>query len=218
MARIDEIGILFDLDGVLLDTEGAYSHLWTDIDGCYPTGVPDFAAVIKGSNLDNILNTYFSPEVHADVVRRLDEYQATMQYMFFDGTLEWLDALADAGLPMCVVTSSDERKMNAVYAQHPTFKQRFAAVVTGDMVSNPKPDPECFLLGAALLHKLPENCVVFEDSVNGLKAARSAGTAVIGLSTTCPQEIVKPLCDKCVASLAELTVNDIVELLSGHEL
>lgn len=213
MIQPTEIGALFDLDGVLLDTEGSYSRLWSGIDRKYPTGVPDFATVIKGSNLENILNSYFPAAVHADVVRMLDEFQATMEYRFFDGALKWLDSLASAGIAMCLVTSSDRRKMDAVYRQHPTFKNYFAHVITGDMVSHPKPAPECFLTGARLLGKDIKRCVVFEDSLNGLRAARSAGAAVVGLATTCKSEVIAPLCDLTVSDISVLTVEQVLNLI-----
>ena len=211
---INNIGALFDLDGVLLDTEGTYTEFWSAIDQRFPTGVPGFAQRIKGSNLSNILNTYFPGEaLQREVTAMLDKFQADMEYRFFPGALDFLDMLEREGIKSCVVTSSDYRKMDAVYSQHPTFKQRFAAIVTGDMVSNPKPDPECFLLGAKCIGMDIRRCIVFEDSLNGLRAARTSGAKVVGLTTTCPAADVEPLCDIALPELRQVTMAMLHELL-----
>ena len=77
-------GVLFDLDGVLIDTEGTYTKFWEAVDERFPTGVQDFAQVIKGSNLDNILHTYFpTEELREQVTTLLDELQGDMHYEYF---------------------------------------------------------------------------------------------------------------------------------------
>ena len=66
------------MDGVLLDTEGIYTEFWSRIDRAFPTGVERFAHVIKGSNLESILNTYFAREKHAEIVAMLNDFQRDM--------------------------------------------------------------------------------------------------------------------------------------------
>ena len=76
-----EIGFLFDLDGVLIDSEREYTRIWTDIDKAYPTGIENFALKIKGTTLDNILSTYYpEEEVKKNVKRMLDEEESAMKY------------------------------------------------------------------------------------------------------------------------------------------
>ena len=211
--NIQSTGVLFDLDGVLLDTEGTYTEFWSAVNDRYPTGVPGFAQRIKGSNLATILDTYFpGDERQREVTAMLDRFQAGMEYRFFAGALELLDTLAAAAIPACLVTSSDRLKMEAVYRQHPDFERRFAAVVTGDMVTKPKPDPECFLLGAQRLGLDISRCVVVEDSLNGLRAGRAAGARVVGIATTCAASEVEPLCDRCLPAIDRLDT-DIIRTL-----
>lgn len=205
-------GILFDLDGVLLDTEGIYSEFWSRVDARYPTGTPNFAQVIKGSNLATILNDHFPSELHSAVISMLDGFQQDMRYEFFPHALERLSELRAAGVAMSVVTSSDRKKMSSVYAQHPAFRNYFADVVTGDMVERPKPNPECFLLGARRLGIACEDCLIFEDSLNGLKAARASGAKVIGLATTNRAEDLSALADVVINDWSELTVDDILSM------
>lgn len=207
-----KIGILFDLDGVLLDTEGIYSKFWAAIDKRYPTRVAHFTDVIKGSNLETILNTYFESSHHDDIKALLSQFQRNMEYRFFPGAVAWLDKLRNAGLPMAVVTSSDELKMKAVYAQHPGFKDYFKAVVVGEMVTKPKPSPECFLLGARLLGVDIANCYIFEDSINGIEAAHASGAKVIGLSTTNPKEVLQDKADLVIDSFEGFTIEKMRSL------
>lgn len=184
------IGVLFDLDGVILDTEGIYSEFWKEIDRRFPTGVKGFSDVIKGTCLEDILNKNFPKENHEEIINILQNFQKDMEYRYFPYAIEWVKSLHEAGIPMCIVTSSDQEKMNAVYKQHPEFRGFFDAVIVGEMVENAKPAPDCFLLGAKLLGKDIKDCYIFEDSLNGLKAALASGGKVIALSTTNAPELL----------------------------
>lgn len=196
------IGALFDLDGVILDTEGIYTQFWAKMDQLYPTNTPNFAQVIKGSNLQAILHTYFKGDTFRDkITKMLDEFQQNMEYKYFDGAMEFIEQLNEAGIPCCVVTSSDNRKMEALYEQKPDFKKHFDKIVTGDMVSHPKPNPECFQLGASMIGVSPCDCYVFEDSLNGLEAGLAAGSVVIGLATTNPCSVIKANPTKSLTTL-----------------
>lgn len=206
-------GVLFDLDGVLIDTEGAYAQFWGAVDERFPTGIPNFAFSIKGSNLQEILSGHFpDAEVRQKVWQMLDNFQQEMRFNYFPGALELVRGLRDAGVPTCVVTSSDQRKMDALATQHPEFLPLFDDVVTGDVVTRAKPDPECFLLAAARLGLDIANCIVVEDSLKGLQAGRASGAHVVGLTTTYGSELVQPLCDLMVGDIGHLTVEMLLAL------
>lgn len=206
-------GVLFDLDGVLIDTEGTYTKFWEAVDRRFPTGVENFAHVIKGSNLHNILHTYFPTEdLRHQVNEMLDNFQREMRYEYFPGAIELLEALHQSDIACCLVTSSDISKMKAVYSQHPDFSSHFTAIVTGNMVSEPKPSPECFLLGANMLGIDIKNCVVIEDSINGLKAGMASGARVIGLATTCSRDVIMPHCHLVNDNITSLSINSILTL------
>ena len=71
-------------------------------------------------------------------------------------------------------------------------KQYFAAIIDGEMVTHPKPNPECYLKGAQKIGIPISQCIVFEDSINGIKAGKASGARVIALSTTLPEsELIK---------------------------
>lgn len=203
-------GVLFDLDGVLLDSEGQYSIFWGQMDNEYHTGVDDFANYIKGFHLTRILGYFANDEVRQQVLDKLQAYELNMRFEFFPGALALVKQLQQAGIPMAIVTSSDEKKMAALYRQHPDFAAMFDCIITGDMVTKAKPDPECFLLGARQLGIDIGDCIVFEDSRNGLLAGRASGAKVIGIATTLPIEEISPLCDMTANSVRELTLEEII--------
>ena len=203
-------GILFDLDGVLLDSEGQYSIFWASMDEEYPTGVPDFARFIKGFHLTRILGYFADDEERQTVLDKLLAFERNMKFDFFPGALEFVKKLRDAGMPIAIVTSSDRKKMQALYSQHPEFPTLFDQIVTGDMVAKAKPDPECFLMGAQLIGVDIKDCIVFEDSRNGLIAARASGARVIGITTTLTAEEVTPLSDLTANAVSELSLEQVL--------
>ena len=86
--------------------------------------------------------------------------------------------------------------MSVVLRALPELEEMFDLILTADLFTRSKPDPDCFLTAAAKLDCKPEECVVFEDSLHGLRAARSAGMRVIALSTTLPSERIATLADE----------------------
>lgn len=196
---------LFDLDGVLVDTEGNYTRIWTEIDRQFPTGIPDFALRIKGTTLENILATYFRPEDHQAVINMLSKAESNMKYTLFDGVDEFIWALVRAHIPTAMVTSSNEQKMGRLFAQLPTFRFAFTTVVTDAQITHSKPDPEGYLLAAKEMGVDPADCYVFEDSFNGLRAGRASGATVIALATSNPASELAPYADAVIPSFVGFT-------------
>ena len=202
-------GVLFDLDGVLLDSEGQYSIFWRAMDERFPTGVEDFSNYIKGFHLARILGYFANDEIREQIVQALVEFEKNMRFEFFPGAIALVKRLRDMGIPMAIVTSSDHKKMQALFSQHPEFPALFDTIITGDMVTRAKPDPDCFLLGAQQLGVDIKDCVVFEDSRNGLIAARASGARVIGIATTLSADIVAPLSDLTIPCVNDLDIEQI---------
>ena len=203
---IKKCGVLFDLDGVLLDSEGLYSVFWEQMDKEYPTGIDNFAAYIKGLHLNRIMSYFAREEDRQDILAKLVEHEREMRYEFFPGALALVGQLRDRGIPMAIVTSSDRKKMQSLYSQHPEFPTLFDHIITGDMVAKAKPDPYCYLKGAQLIGLDIRDCIVVEDSRNGLLAGRASGARVIGIATTLPADEVRPLCDLTVNTIADLSI------------
>ncbi|MDR1919099.1 MAG: HAD family phosphatase [Tannerellaceae bacterium] len=179
---------LFDFDGVIVDTEPIYDIFWNDAGLRYHIGIDNFAHVIKGTTLPDIIEKHFAGRPEEEVRKLIGEcaeYEANMLLPTVPGSLEFLRLLKAKGVRMGLVTSSDQAKMErAITVLH--LWGIFESIVTADRITKGKPDPMCYLLAASDLKVSPSDCLVFEDSFNGIRAASSAGMRVIGLSTTNP--------------------------------
>ena len=192
---------LFDLDGVVFDTEPQYTVFWGEQCREFHPEHPGLEQEIKGQTLVQIYDAWFSGPL-ADkqplITGRLDRYEQQMSYDYVEAFPEYIRLLRQQGVKTAVVTSSNKVKMEAVYRKHPEFKGMFDAILTSEDFSASKPDPDCYLKAAARLNVGREHCVVFEDSFNGLRSGRAAGMYVVGLATTNPADSIRPLCDEVI--------------------
>lgn len=190
--------VLFDLDGVILDTESQYSIFWNRT-GKEVLGLDDFGKIIKGQTLTHILRHFEGTSKSIDeIVAELYEYERNMSYDYIPGADGFMKSLKDKGIPMAIVTSSNDAKMKNVRKERPELWELTEAVLTSEHFSKSKPDPECFLKGMEILGGRPEDTYVFEDSIHGINAGRSAGAKVIGLATTNTREAIADLCDQVI--------------------
>lgn len=211
-----KFGALFDLDGVLIDTETVYTRFWERIDSMYPTNVPDFAKVIKGTTLPKILSTYFPEKsVQDKVIVELVNLENRMVYEAFGETYGFLGKLRSAGVPMAIVTSSNSHKMSNLFGQLPKLREYIGNVICDEDVSRSKPDPEGYMKAAAKIGMEPEKCIVFEDSFVGLQAGKSSGAKVVALATTNPFESLQGRADLVVNNLGELRLEDLEALIAS---
>lgn len=193
-------GALFDLDGVIIDSESLYSIFWDRVGEEYRMEARPFGISIKGMTLTKILEM-FPPEDRDDITRRIHDYEDQMVYLPYPGALDYLDYLRANHVPIALVTSSDDKKMAALAQQQPDLIPRFDVIIDATKVTRSKPDPEGYLLGAEAIGVEPRYCYVFEDSLQGLKAARASGATVVGVATTYPREVVEGLSDYTVDRL-----------------
>lgn len=194
---------LFDLDGVVFDTEPQYSVFWGAQCREFHPEHPGLEHEIKGQTLVQIYDAWFSGELAEQqplITERLNKFEQQMDYIYVPGFEEYISQLRGKGVKTAVVTSSNQPKMEAVYQSHPEFRSMFDAILTSEDFERSKPDPDCYLKAAQRLGVEVEACVVFEDSFNGLKSGRAAGMYVVGLSTTNPAEAIRPYCDEVIAN------------------
>ncbi len=192
----DFSAVLFDLDGVIVDTEGQYSRFWKQIGEEYLPGVPDFAPAIKGRTLTQIYDTYFPDAADRDAItERLYAFERQMDFPYIAGAREYLEALQAKGVPTAIVTSSNCDKMACLYARHPEIKNLVTAVLTAEDARRSKPAPDCYLAAAERLGVEIGKCLVFEDSPGGLAAGRASGAFVAGVCTSLAAAEIEPICD-----------------------
>jgi len=184
---MNNIAYLFDLDGVVIDTEGEYTKIWTEVGNKYIPEVKNFAQQIKGNHLNNIRQYYFSHLSNSEwegIISCFRERESNMNYSYIEGAKEFLQELKSKNHLTALVTSSDNKKLENLFTQLPEIKTFFNAIVSADDKVKGKPNPAPYLLAAEKLNIEPEKCIVFEDSIAGIESGLSAKMYVIALSTT----------------------------------
>lgn len=206
------IAALFDMDGVIFDTEPQYTYFWDKI-GVEYLGITNFASHWKGVPVRIMMDKAFGHirDKHAEIIERCNAFEHDMIFDFIPGSKEFIAVLRQKGVRVAVVTSSNDRKMSNVYRNHPDFKSMFDAIVTSDSFTKGKPHPECFLKGMEILGSEPDHTFVFEDSFSGLEAAQASGGIVIGLTTSNQEESIKQYCTLTIPDFSGLDATDFLE-------
>ena len=210
----NKIGFLFDLDGVLIDSEKEYSRIWSTVNTEIPSGVTTLEEKIKGCTLDKILDDYYpDPKIREKVIARLYELEGEMKYEYTPGAEQLLKQLRHNGISTALVTSSNDVKMKHLDEELPDIRNYFDYIVTADQITRSKPDPEGYLLGAEKIGCEIRDCVVFEDSLQGVKAGKASGGYVIGVAGTLSRETLAPYSDRVVDSLEEIDLKELIDSL-----
>jgi len=207
---------LFDLDGVVFDTEPQYSVFWGSQCRRYHPEHPGLENEIKGQTLTEIYDQWFSGPLlseQAAITERLNAYEQQMHYDYIEGFEALIADLHRHGVRTAVVTSSNVPKMESVYRHQPNFKELFDAILTSEDFERSKPDPDCYQKAAQRLGAQPDECVVFEDSFNGLRSGRAAQMKVVGLATTNPVERIAPLSDMQITNYRKVDYETLKRLL-----
>ena len=207
---------LFDLDGVVFDTEPQYTVFWGSQCRLYHPEHPGLEHEIKGSTLTQIFDRWFAGPLAKEqevITQRLDAFEAQMTFDYIAGFEALIADLRAHGVKTAVVTSSNVPKMESVYRAQPQFKSLFDDILTSEDFEYSKPHPDCYLKGAGRFGVSPAECVVFEDSFNGLKSGRAAGMRVVGLATTNAVEAIAPLSDIQIADFRDISYETLTKLL-----
>ena len=205
---------LFDLDGTLFDTEGQYSVFWGKTCRRFRPDIDRLEYEIKGMTLVQIYDKYFpDPKIQAIITEGLNEWEMQMRYNWIAGAEDFVKDCKQHGVKCAIVTSSNQMKMKAVAAQLPHFDTLFDRVLTSEDFSASKPAPDCYLLGAQVFGLDIDECVVFEDAINGLQAGLASGIYTIGITTTNTPDVVARLSHYVIKDFTELDYDKVVSLL-----
>lgn len=207
------IAVLFDFDGVIMDTETQYSIFWHKVGVDY-LGMEDLESRVKGQTLVYIYDNFFAGKTaeQDEITAALNRFEQEMSYDYISGVLDFIADLRSHDVKMAVVTSSNDQKMSAVYRAHPEVKTMFDRILTAEMFAHSKPAPDCFLLGMEIFGTTPETTYVFEDSFNGLKAGMASEATVVGLATTNSREDIAPLCHYVLDDFEGFTYDKLTQL------
>ncbi|MAM63891.1 HAD family phosphatase [Maritimibacter sp. UBA3975] len=182
--------VLFDCDGVLVDSEPAAFELLREELARHgrPMSLAEAEATFIGGTIAGVaekargMGIGFGPDwvevFYAKLYARLAEGTDLMP-----GVLTFFDALDRAGIPYAVGSNGTTRKMETTLGQHPEVLDRLKGrLFSGQEIGAPKPAPDLYLMAAQALGVAPEDCVVIEDSATGAQAGVAAGMRVLGYS------------------------------------
>lgn len=177
-------GVLFDLDGVLVDSATSHLEAYERVFREAGLRFPEIArnAVREGKTRSSVIDLAL-PEAPADLKRELADAKpraleaavANRIDCGMPGAARAVRTLAEAGVPMGVVTNS---RAPQIWLQKMNIATLIPVIVTGGDVASPKPSPEGYLLGASRLNVKPKYCLAIEDSHDGWLAATNAGMRV----------------------------------------
>ena len=181
--------VIFDMDGVLVDSEPLHVSVETSMFKEFNIPITKdmytrFAGTTSLSMWGSLVSEFKlnrRPEELASLSnnRFIEELRSSKDVKLFDGVVDVLKDLKSRNIPVALASSSS---IDIVYAVLDRFELRsyFTEIVTGSDVSHSKPHPEIFLLASKQLQISPSNCIVVEDSTNGVLAAKHAGIFCVG--------------------------------------
>jgi len=205
--------VIFDMDGVLVDTEPfhvqnekiMFKKLGLDISEEEHAGYMGTATDVMWKKIISKRNlTYNVSEMTELTIREgLPLFYSLEKIDPMPGLIHLLEKLKVKEIPMAVASSSDPETMKVILEKS-GLREFFYYAVSSSEVGKSKPEPDVFLYAAKLLGVLPEHCVVFEDSKNGIKAAKAAGMYCIAYSGANSGEQDRNLADMQIIKYEDL--------------
>lgn len=214
METKETLAVLFDFDGVIMDTETQYTLFW-DEQGQKYLNREHYGRFIKGQTLAQIYEKDFvdMPKIQEKVSKDLSHFEEHMSYEYIPGVEAFITDLRAHGVKLAVVTSSTTDKMKHVYRTHPALVELFDEILTAERFTRSKPAPDCFLLGMETFGSKPERTVVFEDSFHGLQAGMSSGAITVGVATTNSREAISGKANYVIDDFTGMSYEQLLTLL-----
>jgi len=189
-------GILFDMDGVLVNSEEFLAEAACRMFAEHGLSVrpEDFVPFIgtgESRYLGGVAEKYgLALDIAQAKERTYDIYLERIRGVLkpLPGVHSFLERCRRAGKKMALVSSADRRKVEGNLREIGVGLETFDAVLTGEDAVRKKPAPDLFLAAAGRLGLTPQSCLVIEDAVNGVRAAKAAGMRCLALTTSFPAE------------------------------
>ncbi|NJO83113.1 MAG: HAD-IA family hydrolase [Blastochloris sp.] len=214
--------IIFDFDGLLLDTETPDFEIMSALYREYGLELQHDRWLLGlgthgGVDLYADLAALTGRELDLNALRRSSHelyLERCRQQPLQPGVTALLDTLREVGMPIAVASSSNREWVDGWLLQH-AIRYRFVCVRTRDDVDRVKPAPDLFLSAADCLNISPTDCVVFEDSPNGIRAAAAAGMRCVAVPIRLNAALTLPPTTLRLRSIDELPPTELLARLDG---
>jgi beta-phosphoglucomutase len=181
--------VIFDMDGVIVDSHPIHKKTWRKFLELLGKEISeeDLNFIMEGRKREEILRQFLGAlsDEQVRVFGRQKEQlfrQESAAMQPIKGLREFLRELDDSEIKLAVASSGSSGRVNNILVSL-DLRHYFEAIVTGDQVTNGKPDPAIFQVASDRLCVSPAETLVFEDSVSGVKAAKTAGMKCVGVAT-----------------------------------
>ncbi|HYV44979.1 MAG TPA: HAD family phosphatase [Myxococcaceae bacterium] len=214
-------GVVFDLDGTMVDNMRFHAEAWVRYGASLGLAITheaverDFAGKRNEEIFKQLLGGALSPD---EVARMAKEKEALYRELYaphvapIAGLVAFLDALRLRGIRAAVATSAPSQNRSWLL-ERLGVAHAFAAVAGPESVERGKPFPDIFLAAAKALELPPEDCIAFEDAVNGVTSAARAGMRVAALTTTTPAEVLRQAGARWILADYRALPDDLAALL-----
>jgi HAD superfamily hydrolase (TIGR01509 family) len=208
--------LLFDLDGVIIDSEPQYDKFWGGKGESYNLG-RNFASKVKGQTMSQIMNNYFSnfsEDEQNKIIAECVKFETAMECPLIAGVENFIIEMKLQGVKTGLVTSSDDIKLSHIIKKF-NMHSWFDTIVSANRVTQSKPNPQGYLLAAEDLKANVNDCIVFEDSFAGIEAGRNAKMKVVALATTNSRQAIQATgnADLIIDSFVDFTYDDCLKIL-----
>jgi beta-phosphoglucomutase len=220
--KTNKIAVIFDMDGVICDTNPYHSIAWKEYLLRFGISATEqeFIENMYGKSNSHILRHFLKREVVGEEFAKMEFEKELLFRQIYEshvtpitGLLEFIDDLKKYGVQTGIATSAPVENMDLILSKLP-LRDKMGSLLASHNVKHHKPNPEVYLKSAENLGIHPANCIVFEDSYSGVSAGINAGMKVVGvLSTYKPEEL--PPCDAYITDYQEVSFDFISNLLIG---
>jgi beta-phosphoglucomutase len=218
-----KLAVLFDMDGVIVDTNPAHKIAILQFCSKYDKQLSDeeLAKYIWGRTNKEWIRHLFGDISDAQLKAYADEKELLFRKIYepdiklLKGLKAFLDMLRRNNIPMAVGTSAPRENVDFVF-KHTGIKKYFDVVLDESAVTIGKPNPEIYLKAAKALNFDPADCIVIEDSLSGIEAGKRAGCKVIGITTT-HSDAELSHADLTAADFSELPLNNLTVLFKSSK-
>jgi len=207
--------VIFDMDGVILDSEQFWKKIGYELASKMNIKLDErfFVETIGRSAAEEkeFVRSYFDSDEQLEEFYKKANVEIEANYLYSriplkKGAYEIVEYLKENNIPFCLATSTKMYRIEKVFTNTPFKGNPFEKIITSESVSHSKPDPEIFIEASKMIGYKPEECLIIEDSHNGIRAAYSANATAVMVPDVLP--VTEEMKQK-----ATYIKNDLLEVL-----